>query len=134
MDPIALRALADHTIWMLHDGGHAVVVDPDEAAPVERTLERHERELAAILVTHPRHGHPGRVEALQPHRAPSADHIASCERLRAGCEPTLPSRSATQRRFEPSPRRAQAAVVDRACTRSVIDVIAASRRWKNEYR
>jgi hydroxyacylglutathione hydrolase len=36
MNLVALPAFADNYIWMLHDGAQAVVVDPGDAAPVQR--------------------------------------------------------------------------------------------------
>ena len=51
---------------MLHDGRSAFVVDPGEAAPVERALDRLGLELRGILVTH-HHGDPvGGVPSLMP--------------------------------------------------------------------
>jgi hydroxyacylglutathione hydrolase len=66
MTLLALPAFADNYIWMLHDGARAVVVDPGDAAPVERALESLDLALAAILVTHHHADHVGGVEALRP--------------------------------------------------------------------
>jgi len=33
MTLVPLPAFADHSVWMLHDGREAVVVDPDADAP-----------------------------------------------------------------------------------------------------
>jgi len=68
---IALPALADNYIWLLHDDtGDALVVDPGEAGPVEQALIEHRLHLRAILVTHHHHDHIGGVAALRErHRA-----------------------------------------------------------------
>lgn len=55
---------------MLHDGSHAIVVDPGDAQPVFDALARHKLQLAAILVTHHHPDHTGGVAAL--HEATSA--------------------------------------------------------------
>jgi hydroxyacylglutathione hydrolase len=65
MNLIALPAFDDNYIWMLHDGTHAVVVDPGEAAPVIAALDAHHLTLAAILVTHHHADHVGGVDALR---------------------------------------------------------------------
>ena len=69
MTLVPLPALADNYIWMLHDGGHAIVVDPGEAEPVFEALARESLQLAAILVTHHHGDHTGGVAALR-HREP----------------------------------------------------------------
>lgn len=65
MELIALPAFSDNYIWMLHDGREAIVVDPGEAAPVERALEERRLRLAAIVVTHHHADHVGGVDALR---------------------------------------------------------------------
>ncbi len=49
---------------MLHDGHHAIVVDPGDAQPVFDALAHHKLQLAAILVTHHHADHTGGVAAL----------------------------------------------------------------------
>ncbi len=66
MELIALPAFSDNYIWMLHDGARALVVDPGDAAVVQRALEAQRLELAAILVTHHHADHVGGVDALRP--------------------------------------------------------------------
>ncbi len=66
MTLLPLPAFTDNYIWMFHDGVHAVVVDPGDAAPVAAALEAHKLELAAILVTHHHPDHVGGVDALRP--------------------------------------------------------------------
>ena len=65
MKLIALPAFSDNYIWMLHDGHHAVVVDPGESAPVINALDSHKLQLAAILVTHHHADHVGGVDELR---------------------------------------------------------------------
>jgi len=61
---IPLPAFRDNYIWALHDGRHAVVVDPGDAAPVERFLAKKGLQLAAILVTHHHADHVGGIDTL----------------------------------------------------------------------
>jgi hydroxyacylglutathione hydrolase len=66
MNLVALPAFSDNYIWMLHNGSHALVVDPGEAAPVTKALDTLHLQLAAILVTHHHADHVGGVDALRP--------------------------------------------------------------------
>jgi hydroxyacylglutathione hydrolase len=66
MELIALPAFSDNYIWMLHDGARALVVDPGDAAVVQRALDARQLELGAILVTHHHADHVGGVDALRP--------------------------------------------------------------------
>jgi hydroxyacylglutathione hydrolase len=65
MNLIPLPALSDNYIWMLHDGRHALVVDPGEPGPVVGMLEALGLQLASILVTHHHADHVGGVDALR---------------------------------------------------------------------
>jgi len=65
MNLVPLPAFADNYIWMLHAGGHVIVVDPGDAKPVFDFLERGHLQLAAILVTHHHADHTGGVNALR---------------------------------------------------------------------
>ncbi len=70
MHLLALPALADNYIWLLHDDqGQAAVVDPGDADVVERALARRRLSLRTILLTHHHHDHIGGVERLR-HRHP----------------------------------------------------------------
>src|SRR5688572_7439707 len=80
MNLVALPAFSDNYIWMLHDGSRAIVVDPGEAAPVERALDAHSLKLAGIVVTHHHADHVGGVDALRarldgPVWGPAAEDI-----------------------------------------------------------
>ncbi len=60
----AIAAFEDNYIWALRHAGHVALVDPGEAAPVERYLAKVGARLTAILVTH-RHGdHIGGIAEL----------------------------------------------------------------------
>ena len=60
-----IPAFADNYLWLLHDGKHALVVDPGDAEPVIRFLAQHELQLESILVTHHHADHTGGVDALR---------------------------------------------------------------------
>ncbi|MGI4847112.1 MAG: hydroxyacylglutathione hydrolase [Janthinobacterium lividum] len=64
LEIVAVAAFADNYLWLIHDGTHAVVVDPGDAAPVQATLERLGLTLVAILLTHHHPDHVGGVPAL----------------------------------------------------------------------
>ena len=82
MHLIPLAALADNYIWLLHDDeGHAIIVDPGDAAVVERALAERQLQLCAILLTHHHRDHTGGVAALLaqhtvPVYASAHEHIA----------------------------------------------------------
>ena len=60
-----IPAFRDNYIWMLHRNGHAVVVDPGDAAPVLEALDARQLQLDAILITHHHDDHTGGVDALR---------------------------------------------------------------------
>jgi hydroxyacylglutathione hydrolase len=64
MTLLALPALADNYIWLLAQGTDALVVDPGDAAPVERALAEHGLHLRAILLTHHHNDHIGGAREL----------------------------------------------------------------------
>ncbi|CEF55234.1 hydroxyacylglutathione hydrolase [Acetobacter ghanensis] len=68
--PLTVRAipvLSDNYAWLLRDEstGITAVVDPGEAAPIERTLEQEGSGLDFILLTHHHHDHIGGTETLR---------------------------------------------------------------------
>lgn len=62
---IPIPAFDDNYLWLLHDGKRALVVDPGDAGPVQRTLEQHALKLESILVTHHHADHTGGVNVLR---------------------------------------------------------------------
>jgi hydroxyacylglutathione hydrolase len=67
MDRIRIQpipAFRDNYIWMMHDGRHAVVVDPGVAAPVQQVLDEQRLELSAVLLTHLHYDHNRGVPGL----------------------------------------------------------------------
>jgi hydroxyacylglutathione hydrolase len=64
-----LPAFTDNYLWLLHDGHHAAVVDPGDAAIVESALAARGLSLTAILITHHHADHIGGVAALKSRHA-----------------------------------------------------------------
>ncbi len=62
---IPIPAFDDNYLWLLHDGRRAAVVDPGDAAPVQRVLQDMGLQLESILVTHHHPDHIGGVDALR---------------------------------------------------------------------
>src|SRR5574337_645827 len=63
----AIPAFQDNYIWLLRQGGDAVVVDPGAAAPVLHRLARDDLRLRGILITHHHDDHVGGVAGLLCH-------------------------------------------------------------------
>jgi hydroxyacylglutathione hydrolase len=61
---IPIPAFNDNYLWLLHDGQRALIVDPGDAAPVQRALRENGLQLASILVTHHHPDHTGGVAEL----------------------------------------------------------------------
>jgi len=61
-----VRAFRDNYIWLIHgrDRRRVAVVDPGDAAPVERALADGDLVLEAVLVTHHHADHTGGIETL----------------------------------------------------------------------
>lgn len=64
---LAVPAFKDNYLWLIHDGAHAAVVDPGDAAPVIAALAAHHLTLTAILLTHHHADHIGGVPDLLAH-------------------------------------------------------------------
>ncbi|MES2017521.1 MAG: hydroxyacylglutathione hydrolase [Pseudomonadota bacterium] len=69
LPPRALRVLAipafqNNYLWLVHDGCHAVAIDPGAAEPIFDALAEHHLTLTAILLTHHHADHIGGVPAL----------------------------------------------------------------------
>ena len=60
-----IPAFTDNYFWMVHDGQHALVVDPGDAGPVIEALDREGLELQTILVTHHHADHVGGIDGLR---------------------------------------------------------------------
>jgi hydroxyacylglutathione hydrolase len=102
LDP--LPALSDNYIWLLADAdGHALVVDPGEAAPVETAIARDNLALTTILLTHHHADHVGGAATLRARHnatvyAPVDDRIEAVDhRVEDGDTITL---EAPRSRFE----------------------------------
>jgi hydroxyacylglutathione hydrolase len=61
---LAIPAFADNYLWLIHDGVHAVAIDPGDAAPVMAALQARKLSLVAILLTHHHADHVGGVPGL----------------------------------------------------------------------
>ncbi|MGZ8273216.1 MAG: hydroxyacylglutathione hydrolase [Burkholderiaceae bacterium] len=80
-----LPAFTDNYLWLLVRDREAVVVDPGDAAPVRRALERSDLRLSAILVTHHHGDHVGGVVDLKTTTGaavfgPADEHIEGVDR------------------------------------------------------
>ncbi len=61
---LAIPAFDDNYFWLIHDGTHAAIVDPGDAAPVLAKLAALQLSLVAILLTHHHADHVGGVAQL----------------------------------------------------------------------
>jgi hydroxyacylglutathione hydrolase len=61
---LTVPAFNDNYLWLIHDGAHAAVVDPGDAAPIQAALAAHGLRLTSILLTHHHADHIGGVPAL----------------------------------------------------------------------
>lgn len=67
LDVHAIPAFTDNYLWLLSKGGDAVIVDPGDAAPVQKLLAERGLKLTAILVTHWHPDHIGGISKLLEH-------------------------------------------------------------------
>ena len=86
MHVFPIPAFADNYIWLLEAAGSAAVVDPGEAAPVERALDERGLVLRDILLTHHHADHiGGAAELARRHdcavHAPDDARIAAATRV-----------------------------------------------------
>lgn len=85
MNPLLISpipAFLDNYLWLLERAGHAVIVDPGDAAAVQHVLDQRGLKLAAILVTHHHLDHIGGVEALKArHGVPVYGPAAEAARI-----------------------------------------------------
>jgi hydroxyacylglutathione hydrolase len=65
----AIPTFSDNYVWLLQRGERAVLVDPGEAPPVQRALDRRGLTLEMILVTHHHGDHVGGIAELVAGRA-----------------------------------------------------------------
>ncbi len=104
MNIVPLPAFDSNYIWLLHDGRHAVVVDPGDAGPVLAFLAEHGLTLGAVLITHHHADHAGGLPGLLRHTpaipvfGPAREHIDGVNRpLGEGDTVTLAEPSLTLR-------------------------------------
>lgn len=56
---ISLPAFEDNYIWVMHDGHHAIAVDPGDPVPLIAFLDAKQLDLGAVLITHHHRDHTG---------------------------------------------------------------------------
>jgi hydroxyacylglutathione hydrolase len=61
---IPIPAFKDNYIWLVHNGNHAIIVDPGDAEPVIACLKKLNLTLSTILITHHHSDHIAGVAAL----------------------------------------------------------------------
>jgi hydroxyacylglutathione hydrolase len=92
----AVPAFQDNYLWVVAAGGRAAVVDPGDAAPIERFLESSGLALSAILATHHHGDHVGGLSRLAarwrcPVYGPAGEDIAGLDhRLSEGDRISVP--------------------------------------------
>lgn len=84
MNIAAIPIFSDNYVWLLSEGADAVVVDPGDAAPVQRALAVQGLSLRAILITHWHADHIGGLaQLLSAHPVPVYGPEAEAERIPA---------------------------------------------------
>lgn len=139
MNLIPLPAFDDNYFWLLHDGAHAIVIDPGETEVVKAALDRLKLKLDAILVTH-HHAGLKFANAVEPGNVNLVNYTKFCKNLRANQQPTLPSTIETERQINPFLRSRETTVRQsiqaHAPPNSTLDDVQAFailREWKNKF-
>lgn len=79
LEILPIPAFKDNYIWLLHNGDQAIAVDPGDAQPLLRHVEKAGLQLSAVLITHHHSDHIGGVAELLTHYnipvyAPAKEH------------------------------------------------------------
>jgi hydroxyacylglutathione hydrolase len=64
LNVLPVPAFNDNYLWLIHNGRHAVAVDPGDAQPILDALQEQQVSLSAILLTHHHGDHVGGVGQL----------------------------------------------------------------------
>ena len=67
LNVLTVPAFNDNYLWLIHNGRHAVAVDPGDADAILAALQENGLTLTAILLTHHHADHVGGVPALLQH-------------------------------------------------------------------
>src|SRR5690554_1693268 len=90
----AIRILETNYVWAIHDGRHALLVDPGEAGTPLRWIEDRRLTLSALLITHHHGDHTNGIDGILEHhsvpvwgpedeRIPQVDHpVHNGDRIR----------------------------------------------------
>jgi hypothetical protein len=126
MTLVPLPAFADNYIWTLQDGRNAIVVDPEDAAPMHEAPAGGNLQLAAILVTRPRTNHARMSHASR--------YTLANLRVARATEPGNADPTHSTAQCNATARRAVHAHADICPQAAEADMLAAPRQWKNTFR